>query len=138
MSISLLLPLLYMFTANGYFFLTLQTSEMSVHHIIGFLLANLAFVLWIVARIQLGRAFSLMPKAKHLVTTGLYSKLRHPVYYFSIFALIGILIFSWNMYVLLAVIALVALQITRLKEEEKVLYSRFGSKYIEYKRSTWL
>lgn len=95
-------------------------------------------MLWIVARTQLGYAFSLMPKAKYLVTTGLYSKLRHPVYYFSILALIGILIFSWNIYVLIAVIILIALEIIRMRKEEEVLIKKFGKKYKEYKQTTWL
>lgn len=79
-----------------------------------------------------------MPKAKYLVTTGLYSKLRHPVYYFSILALIGILIFSWNIYVLIAVIILIALEIIRMRKEEEVLTKKFGKKYKEYKQTTWL
>lgn len=95
-------------------------------------------MLWIVARTQLGYAFSLMPKAKYLVTTGLYSKLRHPVYYFSILALIGILIFSWNIYVLIAVIILIALEIIRMRKEEEVLTKKFGKKHKEYKQTTWL
>ena len=37
-------------------------------------------ILWFVARRQLGASFSVRPEAQPLVTTGLYAKLRHPIY----------------------------------------------------------
>ena len=39
-----------------------------------------SLVLLIVARIELGGSFSVRPKAQALVTHGLYSRVRHPIY----------------------------------------------------------
>ena len=47
---------------------------------------------WIAARLQLGESFSVRPEARHLVTTGIYSKIRHPVYVFGTPAVTGILV----------------------------------------------
>ncbi len=37
-------------------------------------------ILWIYSRIQLGEAFSLIPKVHILVKNGIYSKIRNPIY----------------------------------------------------------
>src|SRR5262245_19623777 len=52
----------------------------------GIVVAAVAFPLWILARVQLGSAFSLRAEARRLVTTGLYSRIRHPVYVFGTMA----------------------------------------------------
>ena len=49
-----------------------------------------AAVLLFVARWQLGRSFSVTPQARQLVTHGLYSKIRNPIYVFSGLMLAGI------------------------------------------------
>src|SRR5438874_447556 len=51
-----------------------------------------AAVLLFVARWQLGKSFSVTPQARELVTHGLYSKIRNPIYVFSALMLAGILI----------------------------------------------
>ena len=45
--------------------------------------AAVAFPLWIAARVQLGSALSFWPEARTLVTSGLYARIRHPVYLFG-------------------------------------------------------
>ena len=47
--------------------------------------------LWLVARLQLGAAFSVRPEARQLVETGLYSRLRHPIYVFGTAAFLLVL-----------------------------------------------
>ena len=43
-----------------------------------------------IARLQLGKSFAVNPQAKELVTHGLYSKIRNPMYLFS-----GLLVLSF-------------------------------------------
>ena len=57
---------------------------MNVQTYVGVTLALVSASLAIVARTQLGNSFSVTPKAKDLVTHGLYSRLQHPMYLFSI------------------------------------------------------
>ena len=57
-----------------------------VRFIAGMRIAAAGFALWTVARLQLGSSFSARARANQLVTTGLYSKFRHPIYLFGQFA----------------------------------------------------
>ena len=41
-----------------------------------------SFILMVISRRQLGASFAIMPEAKSLVTTGLYSHIQHPMYLF--------------------------------------------------------
>ena len=51
---------------------------MNVATITGLALATISFALVVLARIQLGKSFAVTPKAKDLVTHGLYSALATP------------------------------------------------------------
>ena len=93
-------------------------------------------VLWFIARAQLGEAFSVRPEARRLVTTGLYSKLRHPIYVFgtSAFLLVLLALQGWQALILWAILVLV--QIVRARREEHTLAEAFGADYEEYRRTT--
>lgn len=105
--------------------------------IVGAAIAAPAFVLFCVARIQLGRAFSLRAKATTLVTTGLYSRIRNPIYVFGALMLAGVIIFVNEPWFLLCYVALIPMQIYRSRKEQRVLTEKFGAAYLEYKRKTW-
>ncbi len=108
-----------------------------MHHYLGAFLAFISFLLWITARIQLGDSFSIDAKAHRLVTHGLYSKLRHPIYYFSICAVIGIGIYIWSTWIFFPIIILMTLEVFRIRNEEAILSRTFGIKYQKYKKDTW-
>ena len=135
--LKLLMPLLYAVLTAVYFLIVLQQTPTQPHHIIGIAIVTLAFILWIAARIQLGNSFTIGAHAKELVTIGLYSKLRHPVYYFSILAVTGIAIFTWSIYMTVPVILLIVIEVIRIRQEEQVLMNTFGKDYLKYKQSTW-
>ena len=96
-----------------------------------------AFVLFVLARIELGRAFSVRAKASTLVTTGLYSRIRNPIYVFGGLVSVGIFIFVHRPWWLLIWVALIPLQVLRVRKEEQVLEATFGDAYRDYKRRTW-
>ena len=133
----LLIPIAYFIVVCAYFAYSATYVQIGIHHIVGAILTVSAFLLWIMSRIQLGNSFTLAPDAKKLVTSGIYSKLRHPVYYFSILAVLGIVIFSWSVYLLVPLALLIVIELIRIKQEEKILEQKFGRDYIEYKQSTW-
>ena len=103
----------------------------------GFVLTLLSLVLLFVARLQLGRSFSIKPQAKRLVTGGLYSKIRHPVYVFGILALLGFILYLQQPSLLGVLALLIVFQFYRSRKEEQVLQEKFGDRYLEYKRQTW-
>ena len=106
-------------------------------HILGMSIAVPAFLLLVVARLQLGSAFSVQAKASTLVTTGLYSRIRNPIYVFGALFIAGIVILANKPWLLLIFVILIPLQIIRSRKEAKVLEERFGPAYLAYKQKTW-
>jgi protein-S-isoprenylcysteine O-methyltransferase Ste14 len=100
-------------------------------------LSAVCAILWFVARQQLGVAFSVRPEARQLVTTGLYAKLRHPIYVFGTMAFLLVLLAlqGWQALVIWAV--LIPVQVIRARREAGVLAEAFGAEYQAYRSSTW-
>jgi protein-S-isoprenylcysteine O-methyltransferase Ste14 len=113
------------------------TQTRTAWQTIGLSIAVPSLVLLVLARIQLGRAFSVRAKASGLVTTGLYSRIRNPIYVFSGLLITGLIIWTGRPILLLILLALIPLQIVRARKESQVLEEKFGSQYTEYKRKTW-
>ena len=114
-----------------------SSLEFSTRLIIGIVIGVLALILLITSRVQLGKSFAVMPEAKALVTTGIYSKIRHPLYLFIDLVLISIIIILGIPLLLLVPAVLFTTQHFQSKREEKVLLEAFGKEYEEYKASTW-
>ena len=104
---------------------------------VGLAIAVPAFLLFVLARIQLGRAFSVQAKASTLVTTGIYARIRNPIYVFGGLLIAGIFIFLHRPWWLLIFVVLIPLQLFRVHKEEQVLEAEFADAYREYKRKTW-
>jgi protein-S-isoprenylcysteine O-methyltransferase Ste14 len=104
---------------------------------IGMAIAALGIFLWALARIQLGASFSVTAQARRLVTTGLYSKFRNPIYLFGGIGYLGLFIALGNWVALALFVVLYSYQIPRVKREEKVLEAAFGDQYRRYRASTW-
>jgi protein-S-isoprenylcysteine O-methyltransferase Ste14 len=108
-------------------------------HVAGMSVGLLGFALWFTARRQLGKSFSVRPEARALVTTGLYSRFRNPIYLFGGVAYGGVLI-AWGKLVplLVFVVGYPLFQFVRARRENAVLEKAFGDEYRRYKARTWL
>jgi protein-S-isoprenylcysteine O-methyltransferase Ste14 len=106
-------------------------------HVAGLVLLPTGFILLAIARIQLGGSFSVQPKATQLVTTGLYSRFRNPVYTFGSVTAAGLILWLNRPLYLLVFLVLIPLQVWRAGKESKVLRERFGAAYDEYCKGTW-
>ncbi len=84
---------------------------------------------------QLGRSFSVMPEARKLVTAGLYARIRHPLYLAEAVATLGVLLQYRSIGAALLVAAQFAVQLWRMREEEKVLDAQFPE-YAGYRART--
>lgn len=133
-----LIPIAYLLITITLFALNLDNGQIKINQIAGIWLTLIAFTLWIIARFQLGEAFAIKPKAKFLVKTGFYKRLKHPIYYFSALAFLGIVLFFKSLPLLLVLIIGLSIQFLRTKKEEKILRKTYGEEYENYAKSTWL
>ncbi len=105
--------------------------------VVAVVVASFAFPLWIVARVQLGSAFSFRAKARRLVTTGLYSRIRHPVYVFGSVAGLASVLALQVWWILGLALLLEPITIMRAVQEERALQAAFGEEYSRYRKRTW-
>ena len=103
--------------------------------LIGFI--GIAFLIWV--HIYLGKEWSaaLQIKEGHqLITSGPYSKIRHPMYtaLFSVYLCFALV--SMNLLIILFTILAITSLALRVSKEEEVLISEFGDRYRNYMEHT--
>lgn len=111
--------------------------DYSVYATVAFLVSAASFILWMTARVQLGKSFRVKAEAHQLVTHGLYRKIRNPIYTFAFCAFLGVLtaLRSWAGITIFLVIY--SAQFIRVKRERIILEEAFGDRYRAYRRQTW-
>jgi protein-S-isoprenylcysteine O-methyltransferase Ste14 len=112
-------------------------APVNVYSYIGLALMIPSLILFAMARIKLGSSFQVSAEANNLVTTGVYKKLRHPIYLFGTIFLLGAIIFIQKFILLIVLGAMILMQLKRIKKEEQVLEEKFGEQYLNYKKGTW-
>jgi protein-S-isoprenylcysteine O-methyltransferase Ste14 len=122
----------------GYLFWSHPPDPWTWMQTLGVCLMVAGFSLWLVAHVQLGSSFTARAEARNLVTHGLYSKIRNPIYLFGLIGIAGMLVFLGRPYLLLIFAVLIPLQLFRLRNERQVLEAKFGDEYRSYRRGTWL
>jgi protein-S-isoprenylcysteine O-methyltransferase Ste14 len=129
-----LLPLLFILISVGiiYYYFRYKT-----HNYFGIAFMIIGLLIWWFGKLTLGDAWAIKAKAKKLVTKGIYSKIRHPIYVGLTLTLVG-----WAFYIpcpvwAIASIVAVIIFIVRARKEEKVLSNKFGKRYQKYKQKSW-
>jgi protein-S-isoprenylcysteine O-methyltransferase Ste14 len=89
------------------------------------------------ARRQLGRSFAIKAAAHKLVTQGIYSKVRNPIYVFGMVLVAGFILIFHRPLLWLLFLGLTIMQTVRAHREAQVLEAAFGDEYREYRRKTW-
>jgi len=98
--------------------------------IIGWIIFGIGAVIFWVARLQL------LYRKGGLVTTGLYSVVRHPQFLGVLTICLGLSIALRSLPFLLILSLLTAVMIWRAKKEEKLLLAAFGDEYKKYMERT--
>ena len=123
--------------AIGWMFWAQRFVPWTPMRIVGAVMVAGGFIGWATARVQLGKSFSIQAKATELVTRGIYSKIRNPVYVFGTIFFAGVFLWLAQPVLLLLLLVLVPMQIMRAKKEARVLESKFGEAYRQYRAKTW-
>jgi protein-S-isoprenylcysteine O-methyltransferase Ste14 len=104
---------------------------------IGFIIGAIGVVILITGIMTLGKYFTASITPKGLVTHGIYSKFRHPIFMGVILVYLGMEFIFQSIYGLLLVIfVLIPFYIYSAIEEEKMLSKTFKDKYTAYKKKT--
>ena len=121
-----------------YFFVPgVREQPWTILRIAGAMLAVTAYVLFVTARLQLGKSFSVSPQAKALVTHGLYSRIRNPIYVFVGVMWFGLIVALRLYRLFVPLVVLLVMQVFRSGRESRVLQERFGQAYLDYRKQTW-
>ena len=105
----------------------------------GFILILLSICINFVSRRDLARywtLFSTTEKEQKLVKTGIYAKVRHPIYLSGLILSLGFTLIAGNLYGLLFFILSLVAFVTRIKKEERELITKFGEEYKQYAKET--
>ena len=103
----------------------------------GLVLALIGLSGIVLARYTLGKSFSITPQARALVTTGIYSRIRNPIYVSGMVVFIGVFLMIRNPYLWLVLLLVATAQFLRARKEAQILEEKFGDAYREYRARTW-
>jgi protein-S-isoprenylcysteine O-methyltransferase Ste14 len=113
------------------------SPEWSATQYVGTALLMFGFVMWTIARFQLGASLTVSAQARQLVSRGLYSKIRNPIYVFGSCFIAGFILVAARPVWLLIFALIVPMQIWRAGKESLVLEAKFGEEYRRYRAGTW-
>jgi protein-S-isoprenylcysteine O-methyltransferase Ste14 len=101
-------------------------------------LLAIGFSGWLTARLQIREFFAVTAQAQGLVTTGIYSKIRNPIYFFGVILFVGMALYlTLPWWVLLVLLLIIFMQVLRARNEARVLEAKFGDAYRQYRSKTW-
>ena len=120
-----------------FWFLATFRSPWNAQRYVGTALAILGVSFVLLARYQLGTSFAVQAEVHELMTTGLYSRVRNPIYVFGMIMLVGVVLVLHQPVGWLVIVAGVIGQTIRARREARVLEAAFGDAYREYRRKTW-
>lgn len=117
--------------------LMINYFSISLFYFVGLFIIISGLIIWWIGKITLNDAFTAMPKARRLITKGIYSKIRHPIYIGLSLTLLGWLFLIYSSSLMILIILVIISLIIRGFFEEKVLIKKFGKEYSDYKKKSW-
>lgn len=132
--VGLWLPIIFDILGLGIFSITLFEGLIAL----GVMLCALALRIW--AALSLGKYYTttlMITEGQKLISTGPYSRIRHPGYLAEILIWSAFGTLSSNIFlVIILPIMLIAVYLYRISSEEQMLANDLGDSYREYQRKT--
>jgi protein-S-isoprenylcysteine O-methyltransferase Ste14 len=130
-----LIIFLIVWIADSFIF---RYSTFLTQYISNFIRVPIALVILIIsgllARAGLNTVFGKKREEPHIITTGVFSFVRHPIYLASILFYLGFILLSLSLLSILVWILIIIFYYMISRYEEKLLIKAFGSVYGEYMR----
>lgn len=136
--LTFLLTYLLSAAATGIYILTDKKAD-QIPFLIGLAVMAAGFAGRITALRKISSSYSqlMIPnKEAALITDGVYSRIRHPLYLFYAMEMLGLLLIRFNWISLAMLAADLANTAYRIEREESLLNQRYGSRYGEYRKRT--
>src|SRR5271167_1047825 len=127
------LPLAMALLAIGYMY-KVAPGPHDWARLLGLVLALIGLAGVILSRYTLGRSFSIAPKATALVTSGIYSRIRNPIYVSGVILVAGVALMVQRAELLAVLLVLIPVQLIRAGREAAVLEAKFGDAFREYRK----
>jgi protein-S-isoprenylcysteine O-methyltransferase Ste14 len=103
----------------------------------GLMIISLPLVVWVHGTLGRHYSYALETKTEQkLVTSGPYSRVRHPLYSAHNLKNLGLILLTGNIPLIFFAIFGVPLTYVRIKDEERMMVEQFGSEYEEYMKRT--
>ncbi|AMK15088.1 methyltransferase family protein [Methanobrevibacter olleyae] len=111
-----------------------QIKELNIlFFLLGIILVIMGIILWLLAVVN--SRISQQIINNNLVTSGVYSYVRHPIYSAFLFISTGLILISQNIALFfLPIIYWLALTIAMIKTEERWLLKKYGDEYVQYSK----
>jgi protein-S-isoprenylcysteine O-methyltransferase Ste14 len=109
--------------------------------IIGLAVNIIGLIIWWSAKLTIGENWNAgygKPQIKKLVTHGVYSRIRHPLYWGINLTLIGLCLLYPNILFLIISSLIIIYFFYRMRAEDKYLLEKLGMEYRNYKNQTWI
>lgn len=125
------------FVCVSILFYYLGRLHFGIQQLTAIIITSFGYILWLIGRYNLGIYYSLLPKAEQIVSKGLYSKIRHPLYISQMLVLAGVIFYIGDTRLWWLFFMILIFQLYRIHQEEKVLLLTFANDYRQYKNNTW-
>jgi protein-S-isoprenylcysteine O-methyltransferase Ste14 len=137
--LNLLIPSLYLLPILIVFFLPKNFGFGNESLVpISLAIGMAGLTVWIAGIVCLGKALQVLPGANSIVAKGIYRFIRHPIYIGIVFTHFGLFFACGSIFGIIYIFVLVIpLNVTRAQLEEKALFTKFGTHYRAYHKSTW-